>query len=79
MPNISLKNISDSLYRRLKDSAVQHHRSLNKEMIARLEAQLGSPHLDVEQKLAEIRILRQRVPLYANPEEIDAFRQEGRP
>lgn len=79
MPNITLKNIPDSLHQRLKESAVQHHRSLNKEIIARLEAQLGSPHLDAEQQLAEIRTLRQRVPLYATPEEIDAFKQEGRP
>jgi len=79
MTTITLKNIPEDLHERLKESATQHHRSLNKEIIARLEAQLMPPKPDAEQKLAEIRALRQRTAVYAVPEEIDALKQEGRP
>jgi plasmid stability protein len=79
MATITLKNIPDSLHESLKESAAQHHRSLNKEIIARLEAQLMPAKRNPEQKLAEIRALRQRLPVGATPEEIDALKQEGRP
>ena len=79
MTTITLKNIPEDLHFRLKESAMQHHRSLNREIIARLESQLMSPLQDAEGKLAELRLLRQRLPIYAVPEEIDAIKQEGRP
>ncbi len=79
MTTITLKNIPDNLHQRLKESATQHHRSLNREIIARLEAQLMPPARNVESKLAELRQLRQRQPVYAVPEEIDALKHEGRP
>jgi plasmid stability protein len=79
MTTITLKNIPENLHLRLKESATQHHRSLNREIIARLESQLMPPLQDAEGKLAELRLLRQRLPIYAVPEEIDAIKQEGRP
>lgn len=79
MTTITLKNIPDNLHQRLKESATQHHRSLNREIIARLEAQLMPPARNVESKLTELRQLRQRQPVYAVPEEIDALKHEGRP
>lgn len=79
MTTITLKNIPDELHERLKESAVLHHRSMNKEIIARLEAQLMPPRQNAETKLAEIRALRQRLPLRATPEEIGELKREGRP
>jgi plasmid stability protein len=79
MTTITLKNIPDDLHQRLKESATRHHRSLNREIIARLESQLMPPAQDAESKLAELRLLRQRQPVYAVPEEIDALKREGRP
>lgn len=79
MTTITLKNIPDDLHQRLKESATRHHRSLNREIIARLEAQLMPAAQDVEGKLAELRLLRQRQLVYAAPEEIDALKREGRP
>lgn len=78
MTTITLKNIPESLHERLKESAAQNHRSLNREIIARLEAQLMPPRLDAEQKLAEVRALRQTLAVYATPEEIQAAKEEGR-
>ncbi|MBZ0091947.1 MAG: Arc family DNA-binding protein [Sulfuricellaceae bacterium] len=79
MATITLKNIPDDLHRRLKESAAQHHRSMNKEIIARLEEQLMPPKRDTDAKLAELRTLRRQLPVYATPEEIDAAKDEGRP
>ncbi len=79
MSAITLKNIPEELHQRLKESAATHHRSLNKEIIARLEAQFSPAALDPETRLAELRILRQREAVYAVPEEIDALKREGRP
>lgn len=78
MSTITLKNLPEELHQRLKESAVAHHRSLNREIIARLEAQFLDAPLDAEAKLAELRVLRQRRAVYAVPEEIDALKREGR-
>lgn len=40
MSSILIKNVPVDLHRRLKEQAVQHHRSLNKEVIALLETAL---------------------------------------
>lgn len=78
MSAITLKNIPDELHQRLRESAAAHHRSLNGEIIARLEAQFSSAALGAEARLAELRVLRQREAVYAVPEEIDALKREGR-
>lgn len=43
MASILLKNIPEDLHRRLREQAVRHHRSLNKEVIAVLEEALTVP------------------------------------
>jgi len=37
---LTLKGLPDEVYGRLKESAVANHRSLNSEIIARLQAQM---------------------------------------
>jgi plasmid stability protein len=41
MASVLIKNLPDELHRRLKQRAERHHRSLNKEVIALIEATLG--------------------------------------
>src|SRR5439155_429524 len=41
MPTITLKNIPAGLHRRLKKRAEEHHRSMNKEIIATLKTATG--------------------------------------
>jgi plasmid stability protein len=78
--SLTLKNLPDDLYGRLKQAAQQHRRSLNNEAIVCLEAGLGAPSPSVEDELAEIRALRESLgPHIFDPEEIDAFKREGRP
>lgn len=54
MLSLTLKNVPDDLHARLKASAESNRRSLNREILARLEAQLVAPPVDVA---AELRVL----------------------
>lgn len=54
MRSLTLKNVPDDLHARLKASAESNRRSLNREILARLEAQLVAPPVDVA---AELRVL----------------------
>ncbi|MCP9927642.1 FitA-like ribbon-helix-helix domain-containing protein [Cyanobium sp. CH-040] len=77
---LTLKNLPDALHARLAAAAKRHRRSLNNEAIVCLEAGLGAPSPSVEEELAEIRALRETLaPRIFDPEEIDAFKHEGRP
>jgi len=58
MLNLTLKNLPPDLHARLKSSAVANRRSLNREILARLEAQLEAPPVDVA---AELRALEEFV------------------
>lgn len=78
--SLTLKNLPDALHARLAAAAKQHRRSLNNEAIVCLEAGLGGPSLSVEDELTEIRALRESIgPRLFDPQEIDAFKREGRP
>ena len=50
--SITLKNIPEPLYRRIRMAADRHHRSLNSEIIARLEQALAPHPVDVEESAA---------------------------
>lgn len=77
---LTLKNLPDALHARLSAAARQHRRSLNNEAIVCLEAGLAAASVPVQERLREIRALRQSLgtSLFA-PDEIDAFKAEGRP
>ena len=78
--SLTLKNLPDELHARLRAAAKRHRRSLNNEAIVCLEAGLGVPAQSVDEELAEIRALRESLgPHIFDPEEIDAFKREGRP
>ena len=77
---LTLKNIPDTVYDRLKAAAGQNRRSLNGEAIVRLESSLASPTTSVDLKLARIRALRESMsPNMFLAADIDAFKREGRP
>ncbi len=59
MPTITVKNIPVDLYERLKQRAVENHRSINSEIIVSIERAVQSPkHRDVDDILANARRLR---------------------
>jgi antitoxin FitA len=61
MATITIKDIPDALYRRLKLNASEHRRSLNKEVIICLEQSTGSVPLDPETFLARAQEIRKLV------------------
>jgi plasmid stability protein len=76
---LTLKNIPDEVYERLKTSAAQHRRSLNSEAITCLESALMPRRVSVEERLARIRRLRAELGgIELSDADIDAFKREGR-
>ena len=58
--SITLKNIPDPIYRRIKLAAKRHHRSMNNEIIACLEPVLAPRPVDIEARLDQAHRLRAR-------------------
>ena len=76
--NLTLKGVPDEVYERLKTSASVNHRSLNSEIIARLEAQM-LPRRSAAEQLAAIRATRDRLTKVAfDHDAVDRFKREGR-
>jgi plasmid stability protein len=76
---ITLKNIPDVLYLRLKEASNAHHRSLNGEVLACLEQSLLPVKTSVSDHLANARQLRQNLAAYDfDADEIANAIQQGR-
>lgn len=58
MANLTIKNVPEDLVGRLRERAVRHGRSLNKEVIACLEEVARSARMDPEELLARARAVR---------------------
>lgn len=77
---LTLKNIPDEVYDRLKASAATHRRSLNSEAIICLESVLMPGRVPASERLARARALRAASPKGDfGARDIDAFKREGRP
>ena len=79
MPTITLKNIPNKLHRELKKRAEEHHRSLNKEVIAML-MQATARATPFNTGALEESALRAR-SLFRRPvtaRQIDAWKRAGR-
>lgn len=78
MPTLTLKNIPQELYESLRQSAAEARRSLNSEILFRLETSMGKRRVAPEEFLARIRALRAKTsPTTA--EEINRAKATGRP
>lgn len=76
---LTLKNIPDEVYERLKDSAESHRRSLNSEAIVCLETALLPGRIAPAERLARARALRNALPkVKFRARDIDAMKREGR-
>ena len=79
MPAITVKNIPDTLYDNLKQSALLNHRSINSEIIACLEKELMHNKLSTDQIIKDARLLRAKFKgKIANIKDIQSFIIEGR-
>jgi plasmid stability protein len=79
MPSITLKDIPGSVHAALKKRAVEHGRSLNKEVIACLEASVLVKPVDREALLADFRIHRDSLPGKLDDALLETARKTGRP
>jgi plasmid stability protein len=76
--NLTLKGVPDEVVERLKTSAQVNHRSLNSEIIARLEAQV-LPRRSAAEQLAAIRATRERLTrITFDHDAIDRAKRQGR-
>ena len=76
---LTLKNIPDAVYDRLKLSAEAHRRSMNSEAIVCLEAMLLPAKVAPNERLARARALRDALPQGKfKARDIDALKKEGR-
>ena len=79
MPTLTIKGLPHPLYRRLKQRAEAHRRSLNGEIIVCLERAVGVDHQDPAGWLAEARQLRERLKLQPlSARELQGARAAGR-
>ena len=80
MPAITVKNIPQELYERIRASAVTHKRSINNEIIHTLHQSLYPRRIDPEKLIARIEALQADLDL---PLLTDEFllqaKNEGRP
>ena len=76
---LTLKNIPDEVYERLKTSAETHRRSMNSEAIVCLESVLLPGRMDSTERLARARALRAALPPGKfKARDIDVMKREGR-
>ncbi len=66
MANLALRGVPEGMYQTLKEAAKRNHRSLNGEILTRLEASLRSSATDAEVILARVaaRTARLRMPRF---------------
>jgi antitoxin FitA len=81
MPALTIRNLPDEVYRRLKESARLNRRSLNSEAIVLLERSLGHRRRSAEESLASLQRLHERLrdlpPL--DDELLERAKGQGRP
>jgi plasmid stability protein len=79
MATLTIENLPDALYERLKHSASRHQRSVNSEVIACLEKVLAGNLVDPATFLASIRTLRQTLTtVFVTEEDLRVAKNEGR-
>lgn len=77
---LTLKNIPDDVYERLKLAAGLHRRSLNSEAIVCLEAMLVPPRVAPGERIERARQLRAGLNTAKfRARDIDALKRDGRP
>jgi plasmid stability protein len=79
MATLTIKNLPDSLYKRLKAKAAEHRRSLNSEAILAVErAVTESEARDPEEILTTLRQGRSRLGVFLTDAALRGARSHGR-
>ncbi len=76
--SLTLKNVPDDVYVRLKQAAETHRRSINNEAIICLESVLTPARIAPQERLARARDLREKLRGRFKASEIDQLKRAGR-
>lgn len=77
MLNLTLKNIPKDLHVRLRESAERNRRSLNSEILARLESEFAAPVVDAEAHARALRVFVAKLPR-ADHARVTRYKRQGR-
>ena len=80
MASVTLRDLPPELHKRLKESAARNRRSLNAEIVWRLENSPVEPvrRRSIEEILERARQIRESQTIETTDEEIRRFKQQGR-
>lgn len=78
MPSVTIKNMPDSIYKKLKTRAKNNHRSINGEIISVLAHEVNEGDLNVEEFLRQAEEIRKKINISVTDEELIAYKNEGR-
>lgn len=76
--NITIRDIPDEVYKKLKEQAELNHRSINSEVIHHLEKMVRSHRLDPDQIISQAKRLRRQAKGSLTMEEIQNAIDTGR-
>ena len=77
MLTLTLKNIPPELHVMLKKSAEKNRRSLNSEILVRLESDFSAPAIDPEAYAKELKVFTTRLPRVPHAR-VDRYKRQGR-
>lgn len=79
MATLTIKNVPDDLYEKLKAAALTNRRSINSEVIYIIERAVEHRSQNPNEVMNRVRMLREKLDIYVTEEEINAAKNEGRP
>lgn len=79
MPSLTIKNIPDRIFKKLKTKAQRNRRSLNSEILNCLESSVGNRKINVEELLKKARGLRSGINFTIKDKEISRLKKSSRP
>ena len=77
MATLTLKNIPDELHALLKESAERNRRSLNSEILIRLESAFTAPIVDSREQARALKAFTDRQPVFDHSL-VDKYKRDGR-
>ncbi|MEM7334864.1 MAG: Arc family DNA-binding protein [Chloroflexota bacterium] len=79
MANLTIKNLPDELYEKIKAIAAYNRRSINNEVIVIIENAIEKDPIIYDDAIERVRILREKMNIYVTEDEINQAKNEGRP
>ncbi|MGD2064497.1 MAG: Arc family DNA-binding protein [Nitrospirota bacterium] len=77
MRTLTLKNIPEDLHAMLKESAARNRRSMNSEILVRLESEFSAPTIDSESYAKELKAFTARLPKVEHAK-VTRYKRQGR-